>query len=594
MGNLNSLNVRVHGVAVLAAAMALLFGWFILQSSARSQDAFRWVNHTQGVIIALDGVEGNLGRAESAVRGYLMTRDESYLSGFDTNVAEANARAADLTRLVADNPVQHERAVQIARLAGAKSFIMLQAARRMRDAPSIPDAKQRARGKNLMTAVAQQVATMRAEERRLLAVRTAKAQAKVADARALLLYGAPVLALLIGGIAGLIRTSISRPLADLLDVVTRFHAGERDARAMTSMRGPEFRRLASAYNDMADHLVAAMDQQSVRQQSVQLLSEMSQRLQALQGEGELSEALECFLPQVLPDLSGALYLHNHSRNMLRRIATWGEPQAPPEMFAPASCWALRRGQPHAVEKPGADLVCAHAVGPDPVERLCNPVLAGGEVLGLLYVEGHLTEEHSFRLDMLMENISLALANENLRSRLREQSIRDPLTKLFNRRYMEEALSLETARAERSGAPLSIVMCDVDHFKRFNDNHGHEAGDLLLSAVAGLIQAHFRQGDVVCRYGGEEFMVIAPGAPAALIQERVEALRIAVRHLTIDHKGQRLGPVTMSFGVDCWMSGDPGRLREMVGEADRALFRAKRLGRDRIEFASGADAVEAAE
>ena len=204
---------------------------------------------------------------------------------------------------------------------------------------------------------------------------------------------------------------------------------------------------------------------------------------------------------------------------------------------------------------------------------------------MIYIEGPIAGESRYRLGVLMESIALALVNDNLRSRLREQSIRDPLTKLFNRRYMEEALALESGRAERSGAPLSIVMCDVDHFKRFNDGHGHEAGDILLAAVAGLIQSHFRTGDIVCRYGGEEFTVIAPGACSALVQERVEALRMAIRDLTIDHHGRKLGPVTMSFGIDTWSVGGDRSMSTLVLEADRALFKAKRLGRDRMEIAS---------
>jgi diguanylate cyclase (GGDEF)-like protein len=151
--------------------------------------------------------------------------------------------------------------------------------------------------------------------------------------------------------------------------------------------------------------------------------------------------------------------------------------------------------------------------------------------------------------------------------------------------MEEALALETARAKRSGMPLSIVMCDVDHFKRFNDGHGHEAGDRLLAAIAGLIQSQFREGDIVCRYGGEEFIVIAPGASAALIRRRAETLRTAVRNLTVEHRGHCLGPVTMSFGIDSWATNEDRPLSTLLGEADRALFEAKRLGRDRVQAAS---------
>ena len=596
MSNFGSLSLRIYGVAALTAAIALLLGALMLQSSTRAQDAFGWVSHTQEVIISLDALEGDLERAESRLRGYLLTGDQSYLQSFDKDITEANELAAKLARLVVDNPLQESRAVDLANNAAEKGKIMAGEVQRRLAAPlgDSPDQQGLQRSRVLMTAVTTQVAEMRDEERRLLAVRTATAQTEAGEARALLLYGSPLLALLIAGIAWLIRSSISQPLANLLDVVTRFGAGERHARAMTTGRSAEFSRLASAYNDMADHLVTTMSQQDARQRSVQLLSAMSRRLQAIQNEGELADALDCFLPQVLPDLAGVLYVHNHSRNMLLRVSSWGAPQASLEMFPPEDCWALRRGQAHSVEKPGADLICTHAAGPASVERLCEPVLGGGEVLGLLYLEGHLADECRFRLNMLLENVALALVNENLRSRLREQSIRDPLTKLFNRRYMEEALALETARAQRSGTPLSIVMCDIDHFKRFNDGYGHEAGDLLLVAVASQIQSHFREGDIVCRFGGEEFTVIAPGAAATLIQRRVEALRLAIRDLTVVQNGQTVGPVTMSFGVDSWSAGEDRPLREMLGAADRALFRAKRLGRDRLEIAGSTSAALAAE
>lgn len=611
----SSLGSRIYGVALLTAAAALLLGALLLQSSQRSRAAFDWVNHTQEVLLGLDSLQSNLGEAESGLRGFLLTQDGTYLARFDTNLAQAKEVSAALIMLVRDNPAQEARAIRLATLAADKIAVMRVAADRGRSrvAGDGPDLRTREHGRTLMRSVSQLVGTMRGEERRLLAVRAAAADTQVEQIRALLMFGCPILALLIGAIAWLLRRSISRPLADLLDVVTRFGDGDREARAAT-VGSVELRRLALAYNGMAERLAEAMDQQGraeaqlgranaelvergraleTRQRSIQLLGEMSHRLQAIQGEGELSEVLDCFLPQVLPDVDGALYIHNHSRNMLMRICVWNDPKAAPEMFPPSECWGLRRGKPHSIETPGADLICAHAAGPLATERLCQPVLGGGEVLGLLYIEGPVSDEERFRLGMLMENVALALVNDNLRSRLREQSIRDPLTKLFNRRYMEEALALETARAERSGADLSVVMCDIDHFKRFNDGHGHPAGDVLLSAVAALIQSHFRHGDIVCRYGGEEFTVIAPGASHALIQKRVEALRLAVREMLVEHHGQRLGPVTMSFGIDSWTAADNRTPHTLVGEADRALFRAKRLGRDRVEVATSAEMTSAA-
>lgn len=603
-----SLGARIYGVAVLAIAAALLLGAVLLNSSHRSRAAFDWVHHSQEVLIGLYSLRDSLGEAESGVRGYLLSGDETYIERFDTNLAEARTHSARLTLLVQDNAPQKTRAMQLASLASEKMAVMRNAVARARarDRSVLPNADTRTRGRVLMAAIAQLTTVMRDEERRLLAMRTDAADGQIRRIRTLLLYGCPILALLVALIAWQIRTSISRPLADLLDVVTRFGAGDRQARARDGLGSQEFKQLATAYNGMAERLVHAMDQQEqteaqlahvnaelversvaleARQRSVQLLSEMSHRLQAIQTEGELAEVLDCFMPQVLPDVAGALYVHNHSRNMLMRVSAWGAPRAAPEMFPPSECWGLRRGKPHRVESPRADLVCAHAAGAVAAERHCLPVLAGGEVLGLLYVEGPADGEVAFRLSMLMENVGLALVNENLRSRLREQSIRDPLTKLFNRRYMEEAVALETARAQQNATDLSIVMCDIDHFKRFNDGHGHQAGDVLLSAVAALIQAHFRHGEIVCRYGGEEFTVIAPGASASLIYERAEALRMSARHMLVDHHGQQLGPVTMSFGVGTWTAGENRLPSTLLGEADRALFRAKRLGRDRIEVAS---------
>ena len=461
------------------------------------------------------------------------------------------------------------------------------------------------RSKHLMDKLTSVVAAMRANERELLQIRSAQVESKAEQARLLLFAGWPILALLIGGTVWMILTGINRPLDDLLSAVNRFAAGDRSARAAIEGRSVEFKELATAYNRMTDTLVEVMERQreaegeiaranaelvnrgralESRSHSIALVSGMAQRLQAVHGENEFAEVLACFLPQVLPDLAGSLYVHNSSRNLLARSLAWGEPQASPEHFAPDGCWGLRRGKEHVVDEPGSDLICQHARGPLPVHRRCEPLLAGGEVIGLLYIEGSATEETLFRLGLVVENISLALVNEMLRKRLREQSIRDPLTGMFNRRYMEEALALEAARAVRGGNPMAVIMADVDHFKRFNDTHGHEAGDALLRAVAGLVQAHFRDGDIVCRYGGEEFIVIAPGTAMDPICNRVEGLRRAVRELSIEFRGQSLGPVTMSFGIDGWDANSVARPEDMVGRADQALFRAKRLGRDRIERA----------
>ena len=151
------------------------------------------------------------------------------------------------------------------------------------------------------------------------------------------------------------------------------------------------------------------------------------------------------------------------------------------------------------------------------------MLAQGETLGLLYVEEPPANDPErlaaaraaiadhWRIEIMVENIALALGNHRLREALRIQSIRDPLTGLFNRRYLEETLEIEFARASRAKTALSIMMIDVDHFKRFNDNFGHDAGDVVLKTVAQALNSGMRRGDITCRYGGEEFTIFAPGA-----------------------------------------------------------------------------------
>jgi GAF domain-containing protein len=150
-----------------------------------------------------------------------------------------------------------------------------------------------------------------------------------------------------------------------------------------------------------------------------------------------------------------LYTFNNSRNQLAALR-----DIEVRSFSPEACWALRRGQTHEVSEAGQDIVCPHR-GDDGVLYLCAPLLAGADVIGLLLLVGTIAPDDRFLLDALAENIASALVNQRLQRGLREQSIRDPLTNLYNRRYMEEALSNEIARATRGKVPLSVVMCDVD-------------------------------------------------------------------------------------------------------------------------------------
>jgi diguanylate cyclase (GGDEF)-like protein/PAS domain S-box-containing protein len=165
------------------------------------------------------------------------------------------------------------------------------------------------------------------------------------------------------------------------------------------------------------------------------------------------------------------------------------------------------------------------------------------------------------------------------ARLQAQSVTDALTGLFNRRYLAATLPRELAAARRRGQGVGVIMVDIDHFKAVNDSHGHLAGDGVLRAVAGILARRTRAGDVACRYGGEEFLLVLPGMPLQEAARRAEQLRAEVAAARID-----LGPsvlqVTASFGVAAF-PGHGDSLDTLAGAADRALYAAKAAGRDRV-------------
>jgi diguanylate cyclase (GGDEF)-like protein len=221
------------------------------------------------------------------------------------------------------------------------------------------------------------------------------------------------------------------------------------------------------------------------------------------------------------------------------------------------------------------------------------MMAHGETLGVLHLCGPLppASEPSasyYRIGgdeqrlavTVSERLSLALANLNLRETLRSQSIRDPLTGLFNRRYMEESLEREMLGATRKQRPLSLIMFDLDHFKRFNDTFGHEAGDVVLREIGDFLQKHVRGEDIACRYGGEEFVLILGEAPIAVAQQRAEQIRAGIRQMAVRYRGQSLGSITASLGVASFPE-DAQTSDVLLHAADQALYRAKAAGRDRV-------------
>lgn len=403
----------------------------------------------------------------------------------------------------------------------------------------------------------------------------------------------------------LLSLSIGRPVRAVAKAAMAIANGDFHQRVPVYGKD-EIGTMATAFNRMADELSAVMSAQALAQREltqqvddlvnqrtreVMTLNTMGEMLQAAATAGEAYAIARTYMNRLLPETCGGLYILNPSRNSLELAAGWAVPELP-EIVAPDACWAMRRGQTH--EQAGADehARCAHlAPSPAPVYR-CIPLVAHGETLGVLHI-APLTDEAEAATAWLdstrefnttvAEHLALALANIRLRESLRNQSIRDPLTGLYNRRYLEETLERELIRARRRGSPLSLVMIDVDHFKRFNDTFGHAAGDAVLEHLGRMLREHFRADDVACRYGGEEFALLMPDTDAARARQRAEDLRDAVAALRVTHGRRTLDPVTLSLGVATYPEHGQAAV-ELMRVADKALYAAKHAGRDRVALA----------
>lgn len=242
-----------------------------------------------------------------------------------------------------------------------------------------------------------------------------------------------------------------------------------------------------------------------RSRNSTLLAQMGELLQSCTSMDEAFSIVLGFAPKMFPLLRGAVILLNASRTLLEVVGNWADCQLSSSVFEPNSCWALRTGHRYLIAARDRGVPCAHAATLAG-STLCIPIQAHGEALGVIHFqctsETHEISELELSLaGTFAEQTGLSIANIRLREALRSQSIRDSLTGLFNRRYLEETLEREVHRAARTQQPLGVVMLDLDHFKTFNDTFGHDAGDAVLHDVGVFFLRHTRADDIACRFGG---------------------------------------------------------------------------------------------
>jgi len=520
----------------------------------------------------LEALQAHLAEVAAGERGYLLSGDPSYLEFPYAARGAISEDLEDMRSSLAEDPSQLLK-LQHLDLMVSKRLSLTHQTIQLRDAKNSAVVQMSKNGpaKMLMDEIRSLIDELEQENSRLLAQTQGELKSR------------------------LIATAVSMGLMGILCLTIVARAKVLHVRDIESRRKAEA-ALQGANEQLSEanqKLKAWVGEVEVRARESSLVHQMADLLQGCLSTEEAYRVVRHGCPEIFPHESGALYLIDPARDQLELMASWGEYEIEEKNFAPNECWALRRGHSYLARDREAGPVCSHIRHLLAGGYLCIPMMAQSETLGVLFLESRdpsrtmqeYTGEAKRQLAITVaEHIALALASLKLRETLKLQSIRDPLTSLYNRRHMEECLERELKKAKRRDRSLGAIMIDLDHFKQVNDTFGHQAGDAVLKTLAAFLRNQTRAGDVVCRYGGEEFVIIMPEAALLDTIERAERLRGDVRNIEFHHRGQALGMVTLSIGVAAYPEHGP-TAESLLQAADEALYRAKTEGRDRVVVSS---------
>ncbi|WP_086868964.1 sensor domain-containing diguanylate cyclase [Kosakonia pseudosacchari] len=388
----------------------------------------------------------------------------------------------------------------------------------------------------------------------------------------------------------IIKHRILRPVVTLSDVVNRLATQDYNVEAPVLAQVDEIGDMAQAIRIFREN---GLTRQRLEQErdaewaTRTLLARMTQRLQGCDSHSAIFRVVSRFAPQIIPDMGGRLFVLNARTKRMKCVARWGLPPGEDAPFPADHCWALKRGQLHSPAKGGVDMPCEH-IKPELASRaICVPLNAQNKSIGLLTFDNYTPgkEPPYIYLELLAETLALALANQILRDTLTERAMHDSLTGLLNRHSLDETLRNMLDQAMVEGTTLSCLMVDVDYFKKLNDQYGHDAGDKVLRELSRLITETLDENSVAFRYGGEEFLLVLPGADELQAKKVAETLLHNVLNHHMLYESQDIGPVSVSIGLATWPRH--ARADNLVRAADLALYLAKEQGRGQIVVARSA-------
>ncbi len=538
---------------LVAAGSVVLFtiaaGRLVYVNMQQLISASSWVQHTQEVLGALQRASLLVERVEYNGRLYLLTGDEDQLNGARTSANRLRTSVAHLEALVADNPAQMRSLHGL----GSEAEQLNQAVAGFDRRGPVPMKE--------IQACQQTINLMIDQEQSLLTERSLGSQRRSFAS---------------------IASGIGFASLLLLIVMVLFGVLLRDA-----VRQERLGRQMASTNEQMSRTVETLE---CRATESALLTAARDELQLCVDVRQVYDAAANGFWRLLPGTSGCLFMINQSRQVVEIVSSWGRIAV--QDFSPLeSCCGLRSGQARWRQPGVSEIHCSHFTADPPECYLCRPIVAQGNTLGILYVQCEndtVVESVQQRIDglrQLVQITGMAIATLNLRARLEQQSIRDSLTGLYNRNFMEISLERELSRAARRNQTLAVLMLDVDHFKQFNDTYGHAAGDAVLKEIAKVFHDNIRAEDIACRYGGEEFTILLPDIAARAACERAERILEAVAKLNVALDAQTCSGLTISIGIALYPK-DGETAEQLLRRADEALYLSKRTGRSRFSIGEG--------
>ncbi len=536
----------------IAFVLMLLFlfamAWDSIARTRELLNSQEFVERTNNVLHEMDGVEDGLQDAREAALHYVLTPEKEDLVTFDEAVRQTWTRLDRIAQLTKNDQGYPER---IEQLRGWIKDELRQLSDNMRTTKTLlifhtPDAdfnRDRTRAA---------IQKFKDDEEALLSQRNEAARARARDVERSVTWR------IIG---------FSALMAVLFLLVIR--------------ESKKLRIAEQTALNAQTRLEGSLLQLQIETESGKLLNDLQANLQICVNPPEAYEVLGSYAQKFIPGSAGAVFAIDSTRNLMGVMASWGDSLSPTQhILSPEDCCAMRGSRLHLRTETAHGLSCRHFAGSIPDAYLCLPLAALGETLGILHIS--VSDASAFnpaRLQVIQQSgeyAALRLANLRLREKLHDQSIRDPLTGLYNRRFLEATLEQELHRSGRHHTGLGVIMADIDKFKSFNDTFGHTAGDIVLKEVGALFRRSVRTEDIVCRYGGEEFLMVLPDTSLESVRERAESMRDAIAKLELQHAGHALGKITASFGIS--FSQDGVLTPEiLLRYADEALYESKRRG-----------------